>query len=321
MVPDEKYIFEIGLEDVSAMNKILHELHHSDDHCVLVVNEDGISLITNGEKTFQISAFFAASTFQTFEFDSERFDHINFRFIMRDFIECLNLLRDDPMEEKDRLLNVDDPSRSGELMKTSLLIVYRKEGDRIKLRLENNSNYTINCELKAFNLAGDAIFSPMVFNAGEDTAVIVFDSKKLYEYVSGMDFVTCDFVSLLLEQGHVPLRIRTKSTQLGEVELEIKIEETEIIRRELRLSSGSQFSFSYRTQFIKPALDALKCSSFMKLKCGSSGLLCIEHFHGVATEWPEFFKDNNQPRRKRSSVEYFILSEVRPADTIDSYIN
>lgn len=340
---DERYIFEVGLEDVSTMNKVLHELHHSDDHSVLVVDKEGLRLITNGEKTFQISAFFAASTFHKFDFDFDLHEYINFRFILKEFIECLNLLRDDTMEDKDRLLNMDDLSRTGETMKTSLEIVYRKRGDPLRLKLENSSNCVINCELKAFNLVGDSMFSHMAFGSCEDIAVIVFDSKKLYDYISGIDLVTCDFVDLRLQQCEVPVKISTKSTQLGEVELEISSEETSVIKRELRVSNGCQFSFSYRTQFIKPALDALKFSTHMKLKCGSSGLLCIEHFHGVRdvnkSDGPfirpvtadtnsdgyiatsqhslEYMTDYNHPQRKRSSVEYFILSEAKPVDACD----
>lgn len=233
---------------------------------------------------------------------------------------------------------VDDSTRQSEQIKTSLEIRYKKRGEPLQLRLENGSSCVINCDLKAFNMPGDSMFAPMAFSNDEETAVIVFDSKKLYEYASGLDLVSSEFVDLVMGRGSVPVKFSTKSTVLGEVELEITERDSEIIKREIMVSDNFLFSFSYRSQFMKPALEALRTSTYMKMRCGSSGLLCLEHFHGVrdvnktdnrpfirpadngngymgvTQSSYEYVTDYNQPQRKRSSVEYFILSEVKPMD-------
>lgn len=333
MDPTDDSIFTAGLDDVTTMSRILHELHHADDHSVLVITRDGIRLITAGEKTFQVSAYFAASTFQRFNFDYENYHQVNFRFMLKDFIECLNLLRDDPIVEGDKIQQ--DDRQQNDLIKTSLYIQYRKKGDPLKLRLENKSNYVINCDLRAFNLPSDTMFCPLAFLDSEETAVILLNSKRLYEYVSGLDLISSEFVQLVMGRGEVPLKLSTKSTLLGEVELEITSNETEIIKREIVVSDNCLFSFSYKTQFIKPALEALRSSALMQMRCGSSGLLCIEHFHpvdrsSIGRDGPFIRPDNvymppqassidimtdyNQPQNKRSSVEYFILSEAKPID-------
>lgn len=330
--PTDDSIFTAGLDDVSSMNKILHELHHSDEYSVLVINEEGLRLITAGEKAFQVSAFFSAASFQRFEFDKNLYNQITLKFTLRDFIESLNLLRDDPLTEGDKL-QLDDDLQS-EPMKTSLYIQYRKKGEPLKLKLENKSNYVINCDLKGFNLTPDTVFRPLGFLDSEETAIIVFNSKRLYDFVSGLDLVSSDFVHLVMGRGEVPIKLSTKSTLLGEVELEITENETEIIKREMIVSDNCLFSFSYRTQFIKPALEALRTSKFSQMKCGSSGLLCIEHIHPnnetrssardgafmrpdnvyLSQNSMDFVTDYNQPQNKRSSVEYFILSEAKPID-------
>lgn len=297
-------IFIAGLDDVTSMNKILHELHHADDHSVLVITQNGLRLITAGEKTFQVSAYFAASTFQKYRFNLEEHHQVNFRFMLKDFIECLNLLRDDPIVDGDRMQNLADAEQSSDMMKTSLLIRYRKRGDPLRLRLENNSNYVISCDLKAFNLPSDTMFRPLAFLDSEDTAVIVLNSKRLYEYVSGLDLFSSEYVYLSMSRGEVPLRMCTQSTQLGEVELEITENEKEIIVNDILVSENCHFNFTYKAQFMRPALEALRTSSLMQMRCGTSGLLCIEHFHGT-----------DRQQNKRSSVEYFILSEVNsPSD-------
>jgi len=332
MDPTDDSIFTAGLDDVTTMSKILHELHHVDDDSVLVLTRDGFRLITAGEKTFQVSAFFAASAFQRFKFDGDSYDKVNFRFVLKDFIESLNLLRDDPIVEGDKIQQ-DDTGQPSDLMKTSLYIQYRKKGDPLKLRLENKSNYVINCDLKAFNLPSDSMFCPLNFLDGEETAVIVLNSRKFYDYVSGLDLVSSDLVHLVMGRGDVPIKLSTKSTLLGQVELEITQNETDIIKKGITVSDNCLFSFSYKTQFMKPALEALRNSALMQMKCGSSGLLCIEHFHPVdrasrdglclrpdngyvATQISSdaIMTDYNQPQNKRSSVEYFILSEAKPID-------
>lgn len=284
-------IFTARLDDVTTMNKILHELHHADDHSVLVITEYGMRLITAGEKTFQVSAYFAASTFQLFKLES--LDQVNFRFILRDFIESLNLLRNDPIVEGDKIqLDVGDDGFTSDMMKTSLQIEYKKKGGPLRLRLENKSNYIINCELKAFNMPSDSLFRPLIFLDSEETAVILLNSKKFYDFVSGLDLVSSDHVDLTMCRGETPLILRTTSTSLVEVELEIPFNE-DIIKREMIASDNCLFSFNYRTQFIKPALEASKNSAFVEIKCGSSGLLCIEHF---------------QPKQDGPSIVYFIAA-------------
>ena len=324
---DNEYIFEALLEDASTMNKILHELHHPDDQSVLPITSEGLRLITTGEKAFQISAFFAASTFHKFNFNS---DYVNFRLSLKDFIESLNLLRDEPIEDGDMKRNPhDDSSRQPfEYNTTSLLIRYRNRGLPLELKLENKSNYLVNGGLKAFNLPDDSRYYPIDFKDDEEIADIVFDSKRLWDWVSGLDLVSSEFVDLVMGKSDIPVRFLTKSFTLGEAELELSADDTEMIRREIRVSDNVLYGFSYRTQFMKPALEALKNSTFMKMRCGSSGLLCIEHFHGVKDvnkssslncvgsneKLLEYMTDYNQPRRKISSVEYFILSESKPSD-------
>lgn len=330
--PTEEAIFTAGLDDVYTMSKILHELHHSDEHSILVITKFGIRLITAGEKTFQVSAYFASDTFQRFHFDHENHGQITFRFMLRDFIESLHLLRDDPLVEGDK--TTPDDCQQSDLIKTSLYIQYRKKGEPLRLRLENKSNYVINCDLKAFSIPSDSMFRPLGFSEVDETAVILLNSKRFYEYVSGLDFVSSEYVHLIMGRGDIPIRLSTKSTILGEVELEITRNETDIIRREIVVSDNCLFSFCYKTQFIKPALEALKNSLLTQMKCGSNGLLCIEHFNptdkrgGVGTQFavPDGVYGNsqqiptsvlsqyNQPQNKRSSVEYFILSEAKPID-------
>lgn len=337
MDPTDDAILTAGLDDVTTMSRILHEVHHAEDHSVLEITQDGIRIITAVGKTFQVSAFFAASVFQRYKFDRDNHEQVHFRFMLRDFIESLNLLRDDPIVEGDKVPLQDEGAEDNDLMKTSLYIQYRKKGAPLKLRLENKSNYVINCDLNAFNSASDQWFYPLAFAEFEEYAIIALNSRKFYEYVSGLDLVSSLHVHLVMGRGEVPLKLSTKSTELGEVELEITHNEIEIIRREIIVSDNCLFSFSYKTQFIKPALDALRTSSFIRMKCSSSGLLCIEHFHEDLPDSrstldgpfmrpnttkfmtstqnePDIMTDFNQPQKKRSSVEYFILSEARPID-------
>lgn len=332
MDPTDDSIFTAGLDDVTTMSKILHDLHSGEEHSVLVITSEGVRLITAGEKTFQVSAFFASSTFQRFKFDSENYHQVNFRFMLRDFIESLNLLRDDPIVEGDKQF---DDGQSGDTTKTSLYIQYRKKGDPLKLKLENKSNYVINCDIKAFNLPMDSMFCPLAFLDGEETAIILLDSKKLYEYVSGLDLVSSEYVHFHMGRGDVPLKLTTYSTLLGEVELEITSNETEIIKKEISVSVNCIFSFSYKSKFFKPAIEALRNSTITQIKCGSSGLLCVEHFPSMPTNRAnrdggpfmrgdnnylgselslDSMTDYNQPQNKKSSVEYFILSEAKPID-------
>ena len=320
-------IFEIALDDASTITKILQELNLLDDKALLMVNNDGMRLILNSEKSFQISAFFAASTFNKFIYNSEQHGQVNFRFLLNEFIECLYLLRDDQVDDREnRLYQMDDHSRSGDTTKTSLELRYKSKGDVLRLKLANNSNCEVECGIKAFNLPDLSTVSPMTFNIGEDTASIGFDSKKLYDYISGIDLTSSDLVNLHLQQGRVPVKICTRSILLGEVELEICDQDSEIIVRELTVSSGCQFAFNYRTKFMKLALEALKTSIYMKLKCSSGGLLCTEHFYGMrdllkpnladlmGADSMEYMTDKNTPPERKSSVEYFITAEAHPIE-------
>lgn len=321
MDPTDESVFTAGLDDVTTMSKILHELHHASEHSVLLITKEGIRLVSADEKSFQVSAYFSASTFQRFKFDDTLQNQVTFRFILKDFIECLNLLRDDPLVEGDKIQLVDDTS-SGEPMKTSLYIQYRKKGEPLKLRLENKSNYVINCDLKAFCSSSE--FSPISLSTDNEYAMIKMDSRKLHNYVSGMDLVSSDFVHLSMGRGDYPLKLCTKSITLGEVELEIPATDNEIILEEIRASDNCLFSFTYKTQYMRPALDSLKNSHTVLMKCDSRGILCIEHFHGQK----EGTLSNNIPNsnnyavalyptpgeNKRSSVEYFLTSDAKPID-------
>lgn len=323
MQPTENAIFTANLDDVTTMGKILQELHQDDDS-VLIINHLGLRLITAGEKTFQISAYFASNTFKRFHFDGN-YDQIIFKFMLRDFIESLNLLRDDPIDGNK---GKQEDGQRAPVLKTSLYIQYLRQGQPLRFRLENSSNYVISCELKSFSLANESMFSPLGFSEDDETAVILFNSKKLYEYVSGLDLVSSEYVHLVMCSGDVPMKLTTKSTILGEVELEITRNETEIIRGEIKVSENCLFSFSYRTQFMRPALEALKNSTYTQMKCGSIGLLCIEHFQAsekrVSNQYPapdianncsqtttDFMSLRTQTDFKRTSLEYFILSEAK----------
>lgn len=297
----DKLLFSAKLYNIGSINKLLN---HNGDFSIFIISHNGI-LITTGENSFQVSANLAASTFQQYQLDAE-LGQLSFRFMPIDFIECLNLLPQD----------VDD-----EAIETSLEIEYKKRGGPLRLRLQNKTNYVINCDLKAFNMPGDSLFTPLTFLDGEEIAVILLNSKKFYDYVSGLDLVSSDHVHLAMSRGDTPIRLSTNSSTLGEVELEIP-HESEIIKREIIVSDNCLFSFSYKTEFIKPALEALKNFALVQMKCGSSGLLCIEHFHLVDTprrDGPFLRPDNTymsehiQPQNK-SSIEYFILSEAKSID-------
>lgn len=332
MSPSEDSIFTAGLDDVTTMSSILHELYPTDEQSILVITADGIRLITAGEKSFQVSAFFVSSIFQQYEFNGR--DRVHFRLYLKDFIECLNLLRDDPIVEGDRVQPIEE-NQVSDMMTTSLCLQYRKQGEPLLLRLENKSNYVINCGLSGFTKSHDSRFCPLAFQEDEDTAVIVLNSKKFYDYVSGLDLISSDFVQLVMSrQDEIPIKLSTKSTQLGEVELHIHEDEKEIIKRDLIVSDNLVFAHWYKTAFMKPALEGLKTSVLVQIKCGSSGLLCIEHFHGTCDkstrdgpfkkpaannhvrdqEVGDMLNNYNLGQNKRSSVEYFILSEVKPLD-------
>lgn len=323
MNPSDDALFTVGLDDVTTMTKILHELHHSDDQSILAMNHDGIRLITAGEKVYQVSAFFAKSIFQSFKFVADH--QVNFRFVLRDFIATLSLPLDDPMAEGDKLIGPDDGQQKDH-MKTSLYMQYRKKGEPIRMKLENKTNCLVECDLKAFNLPSNSRFSPLAFHDSEDCAMIHLNSKRLYEYVSGLDF-SGEHVHVSMGRGEIPLKLSTNSTAVGEIELEITDNESEIIHKVV--SDNTLYSFSYKTQLIKPALEALRTSHSMRMKVGSSGLLCIEHFHeevqissALTTVGPSNGYSHssqmdsgsngyNQQQDRISSVEYFIQSETK----------
>lgn len=280
MDPTDDAVFTAELEDITTMSKVLQELHHAGDHAVLNITREGMKFVSADEKTFQVSAHFTSSIFQRFKLDEETLV-VNFRFMLRDFIECLNLLRDTPTNEED--------NQQSDILKTSLYIQYRAKGDPLRLRMENNSNYVINCDLKAFNLM-NSMFCPLVF-IEDDYATIMMDSKKLQDFVSGLDLNSSESLKITLSKGPTPIKMSTRGL-FGEVELEITSNESDIIIEGLMVSVNCWFSFSYKTQFIKPALEALRASSTVRIKCATSGLLCVEH------------------QINRSSVEYFILCDT-----------
>lgn len=326
--PADESLFTVGLDDVTTLTRILLELHHNEEQSVLAINQDGIRVITAGEKVFQVSAFFARSVFQHFKFEANR--QVNFRFVLRDFIATLCLPLDDYIADGDKLTLDDEKPRDH--MKTSLHMQYRRKNEPIRMRLENKSNCLVECDLKAFNLPSNSVFCPLAFHDSEDFAMIHLNSKKLYEYVSGLDF-TGEHVHVVMGRGEIPLKLSTSSTTTGEVELEIPLNETEIMTRVV--SSNYVYNFSYKTQLIKPALEALRTSLSARMKIGGSGLLCIEHFHeelppsnrpsaelskggvggavggyGLSSQ-DSLNGDNSQPLIKISSVEYFIQSETK----------
>lgn len=278
--PEEDAIFTAELEDITTMSKVLQELHHAGDHSVLNIKEEGIRFVSADEKTFQVSAYFSSEIFVKFVFNS-RAPEVNFRFMLLDFIESLNLLRDTPLDDPDGLQN--------DTLRTSLYIQYRAKGDPLRLRMENNSNYVINCDLKAFNLV-NSMFCPLTFTE-EDYASIGLDSKKLQDYVTGLDLVSSEYLKITLSKGNTPLKMTTRGLY-GEVGLEITSEAKEIIKQDLMVSVNCWFSFTYKTQFIKPALEALRASTIVYIKCATTGLLCIQH------------------HVNRSTVEYFILCDT-----------
>lgn len=254
----EPVIFELELEDALVINKVISEIHDPDDNSILMVDANGLRMVSTGDRTSQVSAFFSRMTFNRFVFNTS--GQVKFRFVLKDFIETLNLLQDDAKD--------DEPKPA----KVSLKINYRKRGDPLRLRLENNSNYTVNCDLREFSLP--SVHTLMSFTPHEEITDIVFHSRELYKFLSGLD-LSSQFVTLKLEPGNVPVK-----WMAGGVELEVGTEdEPAIIKRGLNAPSNLVFDFAYRTQLLKPAFMALRSSTSMLLRCGSSGLLIMEHFH------------------------------------------
>jgi hypothetical protein len=282
---DPESLLEILLEDTSVINKIICEIGNPDDNSTFLFTKDGLRLVINGDRTSQVSAFFSTSTFDEFMFNAD--DCIRYKFSLKDFIETLNILREEASDEN--LL----PSP------TSLKMSYRRRGDPLRLKLDNRSSHTAESCLREFSTP--SIQPLMSFNDLEETAEIYFYSKELYKYISGLDLATSAFLEIFLKAGR-PVRMLTESPTMGDVELEIKSnrDRTElnqpIIMRDLIIPDNIEFRFNYRCKFIAPALDALKSSSHVRMKCGQSGLLLMEHFH-------------SQDARVQS-VQYFVLSEV-----------
>jgi hypothetical protein len=142
----------------------------------------------------------------------------------------------------------------------------------------------------------------MSFDDLEETAEIYFFSKELYKYISGLDLISSNFLKMVWKStGDVPVRMVTESATMGEVELEIKPHDHRsdqsppIIMRELSMGR-EMVGFHYRCKFIAPALEALKRSNHVRMKCGQSGLLLMEHFHGQ--------------ENRIQSVQYFVLCEA-----------
>lgn len=256
----ESYLFELELEDASVISKLICEMDDPDDNSIMIVDARGLRLVSTG--TSQVSAFFSRATFNQFVFNSTK--QIKFRFVLKEFIETLNLLQDDTKDS-------EDPHPA----KVSLKIIYRKKGDPLKLRLTNNSNYTVNCDLREFSLP--TFHTLMSLTEYEDVTDIVFHSKELYRFLSGLD-LSSPFVTLILGDGRpdeMPVRFMA-----GMVELEINTsDDPPIIKRDLNAPTNLVLNFRYRTQLLKPAFNALKSSTTMSLRCGSSGLLIMEHFH------------------------------------------
>lgn len=304
------------------MSKIIHELHAGHEHAILVITKDGIRTLT-GDASYQVSAFFEASMFQRYVFDNSHRDQVTFRFILNDFTEILNLHKEEH----------DENTNGHELMaesKTSLYIQYKKLGDPLKLKLENRSNMTIHCELKAFNTSNNVVFSPLQFGQDDEIIVITLNSKKFYEYVLGLDLTTSKIVDLSLGRGE-SIKLTTCS-ELGESDLQIRLDNSDVIRGEIHAPSNCVYGNKYKTSYLKPALDALKNSCLMHLKCSPSGLLCLQHFHSF-----ERGKDGNYTRPDKDiyitdgrnivdktsglnripSIEYYILAQAIPSYDID----
>lgn len=333
-------IFNARLEDVTTMSRVLQELHHSDEHSVLVVSSDGIRLVT-AEKTFQVSAYFSKNCFQDFIFRppvdkrGKVVDQVTFRFMKRDFIECLGLL-DDQLNTTDGDRSMDESNynqmQKDPQFKTTLHCQYHSEGEPLRLELRNGSDYLINCEVMAFSINNNNLFSPLRFSNSDEPATILLKSRTFREYFSGLDLTSSDFIMLTLKRGEIALKLSINSLMLGELELEIA--EKDKMVKQLKISQNVEYSFRYKTQFIRPALDSLKSSSLVQLRCSSNGLLCIEHFHAIdkriaivelagpggmhieSQNSRDILSQFNQPQNKRSSVEYFILCEALPAEFV-----
>lgn len=315
----DEAIFTANLKDITSMSKILHELEHINDHFILVIDRSGIKLITTtDEKTVQVSAYFSSDTFQRFEFNHANHDQVINKFLLKDFIQCLNLLRDDPVIDGDEnyYLNQQHTNEPYQPITTSLYIQYRKKDDPLRLKLEKHTSYVIDCELKALTVEDESL-SLLGFDIADDTAVILLYSRRFYEYVGGLDFQESEFVELIMGSGETPIKMSTKSTKYGEVEVEITERASDIIKEPIQVSNNTLFSFAYNAKSIKLAFEALKYSALVQIKCGSSGLLCIEHFHSterllvpVGPGLEVGPDDGSQVTSKRSSVEYLILSVV-----------
>lgn len=282
-------LLEIVLEDASVINRIISEIGNPDDNSTFIFTDEGLRLIVNGDRTSQVSAFFSASTFDSFEFRAN--DCIRYKFSLKDFIETLNVLREEPTDEN----QVPAP--------TSLKLTYRRRGDPLRIKLDNRSNISAECDLREFSTP--SYQSLMSFNDLEETAEIYLNSKELYKYINGLDLTSSVFLKIVMKAGDVPVRMLTESPTMGEVELEIKptTDRTEssppIIMRDLNIPSNEIFPFNYRCKFVAPALEALRTSNHVRMKCGQSGLLLMEHFHG-------------QDARDQM-VQYFVLSEADSA--------
>lgn len=267
-------IFKLALDDVRPLQRILQEFHHHEE-LTLIANRDGIKF-TTGDKTFEVSASFKAKFFQTFEAQKD----LKFKFLLRDFNESLNLIRDD--------------ADSDDCDITSLRMQCSEEGDYLDLKLENKSNCLVSCQLKAFNAAPNHItISPV-----EDTAELILNSRRFYDYVSGLDLTTSDYVDISLSPDETPLKIVTKSENITEVELSIPREANDILMG-VCISDNIVFSFNYKTQFVKTALEALKTSKSTRIICSSSGVLCIENI----------YKDE-------ISIKHMALSEIKIASQL-----
>uniref|UniRef100_A0A6G1SFY7 Cell cycle checkpoint protein RAD1 n=1 Tax=Aceria tosichella TaxID=561515 RepID=A0A6G1SFY7_9ACAR len=279
-------LFEIVLVDASVINKIISEIGNPDDNSTFIFTNDGLRLIVNGDRTSQVSAFFSTSTFDSFEF---RADHsISYKFSLKDFIEALNMLPEETSDDN------QVPTT------TTLQINYRRRGDPLKMKLDNRTNYSVECDLREFSTP--SIQSLMSFNDFEETAEIYFHSKELYKYISGLDLTSSVFLKIVMKAGDVPVRMLTESPIMGEVELEIRPNSDRndlgppIIMRDLNIPPNAIFEFNYRCKFIAPALEALRTSNHVRMKCGHSGLLLMEHFHGQEA--------------RDQMVQYFVLSEA-----------
>lgn len=264
-------LFTANIDDVSGMSKILHELHAPQprDHAILTISKEGLRIIT-GDSSHQVSAFFAVTMFQRFDFNNRESDKVNFRFSLKYLIESI----DSFLKDSDQSIQGDKSNN----FDTSLYIEYKKKDDPLLFKFEDSSNLVINVEIfGTFATPNNSLYSPLQFNSNDDICVVTLNSKKVYDYMIGVDLVSSPFVDITMGRDE-SVKLST-SSEYGESALEIRLDSDDLIIGDVYAPPCCIFNNRYKSMFLKPALEAAKNSYVMQVKCSSSGLLCLQHFH------------------------------------------